>query len=197
VVRLSPGAVRALLSDGDVQARLFVYEGIHDAEGEVEFRIPRDAFAHTDPMAVVRLEARLADGEPLPQWLSFDPVSGTFRGTSPEGAPAVLEIALTARDQEGRVATIDFELEMGVKDLSATQAARGDGDAALLKDSEEFLRHAAKPSREPAKLEKARSKHGAASFAQQIRASTESRDSDLAKIVEDKIKGKPGDRSRL
>jgi len=104
--------------------RLFVYQGIPDmqllpdATGSV--RVPQDAFAHTDPAAIVRLEARLTNGLPLPSWLKFDAASGSFNGVPPEGVTGVLDIEVIARDTAGREAHSRFSLEIG--DLQVGEA---------------------------------------------------------------------------
>ncbi|HEY2336890.1 MAG TPA: Ig-like domain-containing protein, partial [Burkholderiales bacterium] len=105
---------------------LFEYKGIAslDADG----RIPQDAFAHTDPAAVVTLTARLADGSPLPAWLRLDP-RGAFVGVPPEGAEGTLELEVIARDTEGREAHTRFLLDL--KDLQAAVAAVQARDSVL------------------------------------------------------------------
>jgi hypothetical protein len=104
------GAGPAGMSVGE--QRLFVYQGVREAGSQsaerYEYQIPRDAFAHTDPAAIVRLEATLADGSPLPEWLSFNPVNGTLSGVPPNGAAVEFEIKITARDQAGREANVIF-----------------------------------------------------------------------------------------
>jgi len=64
------------------------------------FTLPRDTFKHADPKATVVLEARLADGQPLPDWLQFDAGSGRFTGRAPQGVQEI-EIRVTARDSTG------------------------------------------------------------------------------------------------
>jgi hypothetical protein len=101
--------------------RLFVFHGIPNmqltSDGVGALRVPEDAFAHTDPSAVVHLDARLADGRPLPAWLSFEGVRGVFSGFPPEGLQGSLEIEVIARDTEGREARTQFVLL--VEDLRA------------------------------------------------------------------------------
>src|SRR6185369_11122800 len=96
--------------------RLFVFHGIPDnyLDGSAvsELRIPSDAFAHTDPVAVVVLEARLADGRPLPDWLAFDRLQGTLSGEPPAGLSGELDIEVIARDNEGREARTAFKLSI-------------------------------------------------------------------------------------
>src|SRR5207249_229396 len=59
----TPGSSAGLAIGGH---RLFVYHGIPDmaltADGSGSLRVPQDAFAHTDPSAIVHLEAQLASG---------------------------------------------------------------------------------------------------------------------------------------
>jgi hypothetical protein len=110
-----PSVARDAAIMGGTGYRLFVYNGIASAhldEGGI-FRVPPDAFAHTDPSAIVLLEARLASGSPLPSWLSFDGVTGQFSGTPPEGLSGELELEVTAKDTEGREARANFRLELG------------------------------------------------------------------------------------
>jgi hypothetical protein len=75
-----------------------------------QVQVPEGTFRHTDPQAPLIYEAGLAGGDPLPNWLSFDPQSLTFTGTPPVGTEGTLEIALTARDPEGNEATASFRL---------------------------------------------------------------------------------------
>ena len=66
---------------------------------------------HTREDATVVVQVQRTDGGPLPSWLRFDATTGMFEGTVPEGAPSVLEIRVTARDNEGREATSIFRIE--------------------------------------------------------------------------------------
>jgi len=147
---------------------LFVYRGIPDmqllGDGSASLLVPRDAFAHTDPQAIVLLEARLANGEPLPEWLTFESLRGEFVvGSPPDGLEGVTEVEVTARDTQGREAHAFFALQVG-----ALRAAAGERDdpagAALGLDVD-------KQEAEKARLEAARpQKQGAASFSEQVSA---------------------------
>ena len=120
-----PSATRDAALLGGTGYRLFVYNGISTMtlDDARTFRIPADAFAHTDPSAIVLLEARLASGSPLPSWLSFDGVTGQFSGTPPEGLRGAIELEVTAKDTDGREAHANFRLLVG-------EIAVADGDAA-------------------------------------------------------------------
>ncbi len=178
--------------------RLFVYHGIPDmqvtGDGAGSLKVPQDAFAHTDPSAVVHLEARLIDGLPLPSWLKFEGLGGTFRGLPPEGLRGTLEIEVVARDTEGREARTRFALE--VETLRSAAARQADIPDLMLgldvdaKEAEkvrlEAARQAAesrnpagprpgapgKPQREPAAL-----------FSDQVRTAKAARDPLLDRIA--------------
>jgi hypothetical protein len=103
--------------------RLFVYHGIPDmlllGDGTGSLRIPQDAFAHTDPLAIVHLEAHLINGLPLPSWLKFEGIGGSFRGVPPADQLEPLEIEVVARDPDGREARTKFGID--IEALRASQ----------------------------------------------------------------------------
>lgn len=98
------------------RAGLSLYRPIADqffpSNRTVTFTIPADTFAHTSAEAVLRLEARLADGRTLPAWIVFDARTGTFRVTPPAGYAGDLDIRVTARDQAGREAAAAFKVKV-------------------------------------------------------------------------------------
>ncbi len=80
---------------------------------EFSFAIPEDSF--TDPEGEpLTFTATLADGSPLPDWLTFDPATGALSGTPDDGDAGDLEIAVTAEDDQGNTITDTFAL--GVDD---------------------------------------------------------------------------------
>jgi hypothetical protein len=205
VVRLTEDSGASFpVSITDLQARLFVYQGIKDAIGLDQYQVPREAFAHTDPGAIVKLEARTINGDPLPSWLNFDPLSGMFRGVPPGGESVTLDLILTAQDAEGREASVEFKLEMGVNDAARENAPRpnragadpllsgtddADEDVRGNKESVNPLAKDAKLAKErAAKLDRAAEKHSASSFADQIRAAKLAKDPVLAKALDAKTK---------
>jgi hypothetical protein len=112
VALLSPEQLAAAAGrNGDL---LVPYVPIRDqrhASGQpLDFRVPGDAFAHTDPHAVVRLSATLASGEPLPAWLAFDRVGGRFSGTPPDDFSGTLDVRIVARDDHGLEAQTHVKL---------------------------------------------------------------------------------------
>jgi len=118
VERLQSDAVRtATVQDqqkgGD---RLFVYNGIKSTTIQIsqalDYRVPKDAFGHTNTAAVVQLEASMSDGAPLPEWMDFDPTSGTFSGRPPTNAVGAIDVKVTARDDQGREVTSNFKMQI-------------------------------------------------------------------------------------
>ena len=173
---------------------LFVYHGVPDmrllADNSAVLRVPGDAFAHTDPAARVYLEARLANGAPLPGWLKFDGLRGVFSGTPPEGVDGTLEVEVVARDTEGREARTKFALE--IEELRAQAAAAGlalglDVDK---EEAEKVRQELARQAHKAHLAEQARaatagvrpSKPGAASFSDQVSAAKTQRDPLLERI---------------
>lgn len=79
------------------------------------YRLPSDTFVERSPDASVHLHASLADGSPLPEWVRFDPITGTFSGVAPEGV-RVLQIRVVATDSHGSKAETVFDIRIGKQD---------------------------------------------------------------------------------
>lgn len=76
--------------------------------------IPRDAFLPSSPDARLSFQATQASGAPLPNWLRFNPETGTFSGVVPEGVKGDLRIRVKAVDEKGNEAVTTFTLKSGV-----------------------------------------------------------------------------------
>ncbi len=83
---------------------------------ELVYVVPVDAFVHTDENAQIEYVAKMVDGSPWPQWLTFDAKKREFRGTPPKGFTGKLEIKVIARDESGR--TAETILVINVSELS-------------------------------------------------------------------------------
>jgi len=153
---------------------LFEYHGIVDLAADG--RIPVDAFAHTDPAAIVHLSARLMNGMPLPAWLRLD-ARGAFVGIPPDGLEGKLDIEVVARDTEGREARTSFELQLD--SLREAAAAKAAADLVLGLDVD----------KEEAKKEKARAEKLAAKatprFSEQMKVAKAKSDPLLDRILKD------------
>ena len=151
--------------------------------GRLSFAVPADAFAHTNPRATIRLEARLASGEALPSWIAFNSVTGRLTGTVPDGFESVLRIHVTARDQQGLQASTEFTID--VRNLAVTVKPAGDRqsgteeaapqrpDQGAAEGQEQEVMAAGQPRDQ--QDTRARAKRGAAGFADQLKAVREVR----------------------
>ena len=74
------------------------------------FALPANSFADPDPDNVLILSAMLADGSPLPSWLSFDAATRTFSGTGPAIGLGVNSIRVVASDAGGLSTSDVFDL---------------------------------------------------------------------------------------
>lgn len=76
------------------------------------FTVPAGTFADEDAMHgdTVTYRTSLADGSPLPTWVTFDPNTRTFSGTPGAGAKGTLQLAVTATDADMLTATDLFAL---------------------------------------------------------------------------------------
>jgi len=96
---------------------LVLFQGVPDqfvdAGTRLSMTVPADAFAHTQPKAIVRLAAVLQDGRPLPGWVQFNGQTGQFTGDAPKGVTGELKIKLIARDLNGREAVALFRINVG------------------------------------------------------------------------------------
>lgn len=81
-------------------------------DSEYLFTVPAGAF--TDPDAGDRLSliAQLADGSPLPTWLTFNPSTGVFSGTPKNAHVSSLDIKLEAKDYFRLSAAQTFRIEV-------------------------------------------------------------------------------------
>jgi serine/threonine-protein kinase PknG len=81
---------------------------------------PPDALMHVVPTAMLEaagvaatasLRATLADGKPLPAWLSFSTATRAFTGTAPAGVLSI-DVAVAASDETGAKATLPITLRL-------------------------------------------------------------------------------------
>ncbi len=93
--------------------------------GEINlFRVPGDAFVHSEDDQALEFEAKQASGQSLPAWLSFDPDTVTFNGTPPDGLVATYELVVVARDEYGNEAEAKFTLTVGETEEEEPRQAR-------------------------------------------------------------------------
>jgi hypothetical protein len=76
------------------------------------FQIPSNTFSDADVGDALALAATLADGSPLPSWLTFDSVKNTFNGTPDNSAVGLLNVRVTATDNAGESVSDVFALDV-------------------------------------------------------------------------------------
>ena len=69
-------------------------------------------FGDPDAGDVLIPRVTLANGDPLPRWLSFDATTRTFRGTPGEGDVGTISIAMQVSDSANRGASDQFDLSI-------------------------------------------------------------------------------------
>jgi hypothetical protein len=72
--------------------------------------VPANTFADVDSGDVQTLSATLANGTPLPSWLTFNPESRTFSGIPANPDAGVITLKLTATDIMGATVSTNFDL---------------------------------------------------------------------------------------
>ncbi|KPG94797.1 hypothetical protein AEQ67_21840 [Pseudomonas sp. RIT-PI-q] len=77
------------------------------------YTVPLDTFADVDVGDTLGYSASLANGDPLPSWLSFDSVSRSFSGTPGNGDVGSLSVKVTATDGSNATASSSFNLNVG------------------------------------------------------------------------------------
>ncbi|MBM5811182.1 MAG: hypothetical protein FJ191_04350 [Gammaproteobacteria bacterium] len=76
-------------------------------------QLPANQFSDIESQDALRWSATLADGSPLPPWLSFDPQNRMLGGIAGAADRGIVEIRVTVTDQGGLSATDDFLLDVG------------------------------------------------------------------------------------
>jgi uncharacterized delta-60 repeat protein len=94
----------------------------------ISVSIPAQAFAHTSSAAVVTLSAKLEDDAPLPAWMRFNPLTGTFEGTPPPEFKGELAVRVIARDKAGREAVQVFRIGVGRGEVNAERGTERSGN---------------------------------------------------------------------
>lgn len=76
------------------------------------FEVPNGTFVHENSGEPLRYVATLADGSPLPSWMTFDPETQTFSGQAPEGAATQLDVIVKAIDSASQEAQVQLRIEV-------------------------------------------------------------------------------------
>jgi Ca2+-binding RTX toxin-like protein len=115
----SATAAIANVNDAPTVAALIADQSaIEDAA--FSFVVPAGSFADVDPGDVLTLSASLANGSPLPAWLSFNAATMTFSGTPLRGDVGTVSVRVTATDVGGLTISDDFNLVIAPETIAPT-----------------------------------------------------------------------------
>ncbi|MFN0315288.1 MAG: putative Ig domain-containing protein [Burkholderiales bacterium] len=81
-----------------------------DEDALFSYQVPADTFADVDLGDTLAYSATLANGDPLPSWLSFEAATRTFSGTPENGDVGALNVVVTAKDGSNATASSAFTL---------------------------------------------------------------------------------------
>ncbi|WP_164557957.1 hypothetical protein HF313_26705 [Massilia atriviolacea] len=98
--------------------------------------VPAAAFADPDSGDTLVLGATLADGSPLPQWLSFDAATNTLHGTPEHRDAGTIEVLVRATDQGALAAGDSFSL--AVIDVNVAPTVRSASPGASVAEGAAF-----------------------------------------------------------
>lgn len=95
--------------------------------------LPVDLFHDPDVSDELRVTIRLANGEPLPSWLTFDPAVNALRGRPSNNDVGDIELVVEARDHFDAMVSTGFRIQVQntndapevAADIAAQQATRG------------------------------------------------------------------------
>lgn len=124
----------ALILDAGVPDTLF------EADSSFTFRLPDNVFTivgdDASLLSDLILEASLADGSPLPDWLIFDSELNEFHGAPPNGEEMTFEIRVTATDLLGNEASATFMMIVELPETQQTDGAPGGNQQSSTESSE-------------------------------------------------------------
>jgi len=83
------------------------------SQGEIfNFQVASDVFTDPDSGDTLTLSASLANGDLLPDWLSFDAATGSFSGTPTSTSAGLWNVRVTATDNDGASVSDEFVLDV-------------------------------------------------------------------------------------
>ncbi|GGY14675.1 DUF4347 domain-containing protein [Paludibacterium paludis] len=106
--------------------------GIHPlvAGQSFSFNLPPGTVLVRGTDAVITIQVRQSNGQPLPAWLKFDAQTGRFSGIPPAGWNRSLSLELTISDQKGHRGVTHMQLKAGSANRAETESAKSKAAAA-------------------------------------------------------------------
>jgi len=80
---------------------------------DFEVVVPEGAFTDAEDATNLKLSATIEGGLDLPDWMSFDPITGRLVGSPPEGVTGRYSVEISAEDGFGQSATQLVSVEVG------------------------------------------------------------------------------------
>ena len=101
-----PPVANASVFDGTVQLR----SGMG-----IDYQLPEDAFTDADGEVTSEMEIKVSDaaGGEMPEWLSYDPETGTFSGVPPADFLGIIKLKVEAIDEFGESTSDILTLQFG------------------------------------------------------------------------------------
>ncbi|QEY65005.1 tandem-95 repeat protein [Metapseudomonas lalkuanensis] len=99
------------VNDAPTLTNALANQSAHE-DSPFSFSVPAGTFSDVDGDSL-SYSASLANGSPLPTWLSFDTTTRTFSGTPGNADVGSLDLSVTATDASGLSASADFSLNVG------------------------------------------------------------------------------------
>ena len=88
-------------------------------QGAWSYQLPSDTFTDANAYETLTYSAEMADGNPLPAWLSFDPATRTFSGTPQSSDLGTLSIRVTVTDSDSLTADTMVTLDVAYPTMFA------------------------------------------------------------------------------
>ena len=103
------------------------------------WRVPAGSFVDIDRNDTLHYTATLANGKPLPNWLTFDAATQTFSGTAPSKTKDSIEVRITASDGHGDCSYVSdsFKIKIGGKTQSSHSSEDRDEEKEKEKKSDQ------------------------------------------------------------
>lgn len=92
-----------------------------------DFQVNLPPATFSGPSNVVTVEARQANGSPLPSWLTFSPSTGVFSGRPPAGLNARIQVEVIIRDAQSRQTSANFEIQVSSSTTALPAGPLGSG----------------------------------------------------------------------
>ncbi|UTH76762.1 putative Ig domain-containing protein [Chromobacterium sp. IIBBL 290-4] len=109
---LSAAALDNLLANGKVQASQSALTSTAKAGETWRFALPDGLFSAAAGGDALHYRATLANGDPLPDWLRFDPRTGQLTGTPTNQTTGAVALQLTAIDMAGKSAVSTLTVQV-------------------------------------------------------------------------------------